>query len=118
MKNFKATIETGLTKKGFTIIEVVEIEANKSQDAKYALQKKYDLHHSQVSVLSSNLQKKSLEELKSTFETKEENRGGKRENAGQKQKYNEATKTIAFRAPISKIDEVKSVIKELLLSYT
>ena len=49
---------------------------------------------------------------------KKENRGGKRANAGSKPKYYEPTKTIAFRVPISKIDEVKEVIKTLLLSFT
>ena len=49
---------------------------------------------------------------------KKENRGGKRANAGSKPKYSEPTKTIAFRVPISKIDEVKDVIKALLLSFT
>ena len=118
MKSFKATVEKGVTEKGFTIVEVVEIEANKIQDAKYSLQKKYNLHHSQVSVLSSKFQKQTLSELKEIFDTKEEKRGGKRERAGAKPKYTEPTKTIAFRVPISKIDEVKEVIKSLLLSFT
>ena len=70
MKNFKATIEAGTTEKGTTIIKVVEIEANNAQDAKFKLQQKFDLHHSQVSVFSNNLQTSSLEELKEKFETK------------------------------------------------
>lgn len=45
------------------------------------------------------------------------NRGGKREGAGAKSKYNEPTKTTAFRIPISKIDEVKSVVNKMLLGY-
>jgi len=44
--------------------------------------------------------------------------GGKRKGSGAKSKYNEPTKTIAFRVPISKINEVKEVIKALLLSFT
>ena len=44
-------------------------------------------------------------------------RGGKRKGAGAKPKYLEATKTIAFRIPISKEAEVKEVIKNLLNSY-
>lgn len=46
-----------------------------------------------------------------------ENRGGRRENSGQKQKYNEPTKTISFRVPESKIDEFKAVISEMLTKY-
>lgn len=49
---------------------------------------------------------------------KKENRGGKRANSGSKPKYSEPTKTVSFRVPISKIEEVKGVIKELLLSFT
>jgi len=45
---------------------------------------------------------------------KKENRGGKRANAGSKPKYNEPTKTTAFRIPISKIDEVKKLVREFL----
>ena len=46
-----------------------------------------------------------------------ENRGGTRKNAGAKPKYNEPTKTTAFRIPISKIDEVKALVMEFLASY-
>ena len=46
-----------------------------------------------------------------------ENRGGKREGTGAKPKYNEPTKTTAFRIPISKIDEVKSVVNKMLFGY-
>lgn len=55
-----------------------------------------------------------LVEMKSTdaskwivTEIEKENRGGNRENSGAKPKYNEPTKTTAFRIPISKIEEVK-----------
>ncbi len=48
---------------------------------------------------------------------KKENRGGKRANAGSKPKYSEPTKTIAFRVPESKINEVKEVVKVLLNKY-
>ena len=40
--------------------------------------------------------------------------GGKRLNAGAKPKYNEPTKTTAFRIPISKIDEVKKLVRDFL----
>lgn len=43
-----------------------------------------------------------------------ENRGGKRANAGSKPKYNEPTKPTAFRIPISKIDEVKKLVRNFL----
>lgn len=41
-------------------------------------------------------------------------RGGTRLGSGAKPKYNELTKTIAFRVPVSKIDEVKQVVKSML----
>jgi hypothetical protein len=43
--------------------------------------------------------------------------GGKRLNAGSKPKYNEPTKTTAFRIPISKIDEVKKLVRDFLAGY-
>lgn len=43
--------------------------------------------------------------------------GGFRENSGAKPKYNEQTKTTAFRIPISKIDEVKEVVNKMLEGY-
>lgn len=48
---------------------------------------------------------------------KQETRGGSRLNAGAKPKYSEPTKTTAFRIPISKIDEVKKMVREFLASY-
>jgi len=45
-----------------------------------------------------------------------EKRGGKREGAGAKPKYNEPTKTTAFRIPISKVDEVKKIVSDYLNS--
>lgn len=41
-------------------------------------------------------------------------RGGKRHGSGRKKKYGEETKTISFRIPISKITEVRKVIKDYL----
>lgn len=40
--------------------------------------------------------------------------GGTRQGSGAKPKYNEPTKTIAFRVPISRIEHVKSMLKTLL----
>lgn len=48
---------------------------------------------------------------------RKEKRGGKRQNSGAKPKYNEQTKTTAFRIPISKIDEVKKLVRDFLSGY-
>ena len=40
--------------------------------------------------------------------------GGTRQGSGAKPKYNEETKTIAFRCPISKVDELKTIINAKL----
>ena len=45
------------------------------------------------------------------METKKE-WGGARQGSGAKPKYSEKTTTIAFRVPISKVDEVKVLIKQ------
>ena len=45
---------------------------------------------------------------------KKEARGGSRKNAGAKPKYNEQTKTVAFRCPLSKVDEIKLIVKSKL----
>jgi hypothetical protein len=44
-------------------------------------------------------------------------RGGIRKGAGAKPKYNEPTTTIAFRVPISKVEEIKSLVKSKLIKY-
>ena len=38
-------------------------------------------------------------------------RGGARKNSGAKPKYNEKTVTVSFRCPLSKVDEIKLIIK-------
>lgn len=43
-----------------------------------------------------------------------ETRGGTRKGSGAKPKYNEPTKTIAVRVPVSKIEHVKCLLKTLL----
>jgi hypothetical protein len=48
------------------------------------------------------------------MKSKKETRGGTRKCSGAKPRYNEPTKTIAFRVPVSKIEHVKSIIKTLL----
>jgi len=51
------------------------------------------------------------------MKTKKETRGGTRRNAGAKPKYNEQTKTVAFRCPMSKVDELKIVVKSKLSDW-
>jgi hypothetical protein len=43
--------------------------------------------------------------------------GGTRKNAGAKPKYNEQTTTIAFRCPISKVDELKKLVNDKLTEW-
>ena len=50
--------------------------------------------------------------------SKKENRGGTRKNAGAKPKYNEQTKTVAFRCPMSKVDELKIIVKSKLSEWS
>ena len=49
---------------------------------------------------------------------KEYKRGGKRKNAGAKPKYNEETKPVAFRCPLSKVDELKLIVKSKLSEWS
>jgi hypothetical protein len=51
------------------------------------------------------------------MQTKKEKRGGTRKGSGAKPKYNEETKTIAFRCPLSKVDELKIIVKSKLLEW-
>jgi hypothetical protein len=41
-------------------------------------------------------------------------RGGNRAGSGQKKKYGEKTKSINFKIPESKVEEVKKVVKTFL----
>ena len=50
--------------------------------------------------------------------TKKETRGGTRQGSGAKPKYNEQTKTVAFRCPLSKVDELKLIIKSKLSEWS
>jgi hypothetical protein len=45
-------------------------------------------------------------------------RGGTRKGSGAKPKYNEQTKTVAFRCPLSKVDELKLVVKSKLSEWS
>ena len=49
---------------------------------------------------------------------KKEKRGGTRKGAGAKPKYNEETKTVAFRCPLSKVDELKLIVKSKLSEWS
>ena len=49
---------------------------------------------------------------------KKKTMGGTRHGSGAKPKYNEPTKTIAFRVPISKIDEIKQTVKSMIESWS
>ena len=44
--------------------------------------------------------------------------GGTRQGSGAKPKYNEQTKTIAFRCPLSKVDELKLVVNSKLSDWS
>ena len=44
-------------------------------------------------------------------------RGGKRKNAGRKSAFNEPTKTVSFRCPLSKVDELKLLVKYKLSEW-
>ena len=52
------------------------------------------------------------------MKTKKEKRGGTRQGSGAKPKYNEQTKTVAFRCPVSKVDELKTVVKSKLSEWS
>ncbi len=43
--------------------------------------------------------------------------GGTRQGSGAKPKYNEPTTTIAFRVPLSKVDELKDIVNTKLEDY-
>lgn len=45
-------------------------------------------------------------------------RGGKRPFSGAKPKYNEETITVAFRCPLSKVDEIKIIVKSKLSEWS
>ena len=51
-------------------------------------------------------------------EMKKETRGGTRQGSGAKPKYNEQTKTVAFRCPLSKVDELKLIVKSKLSEWS
>jgi len=44
-------------------------------------------------------------------------KGGKRKGSGAKPKYSEQTKTVAFRCPLSKVEELKLIVKSKLSEW-
>ena len=56
--------------------------------------------------------------MKKYLSDKKETRGGTRRNAGAKPKYAEETKTIAFRCPKSKVEELKMIVNSKLLEWS
>ena len=44
--------------------------------------------------------------------------GGKRQNAGRKSAFTEPTKTVSFRCPLSKIEELKLYVKAKLSEWS
>lgn len=49
---------------------------------------------------------------------KQDFRGGKRKNAGRKSAFSEPTKTVSFRCPLSKIDELKLYVTTKLSEWS
>lgn len=49
---------------------------------------------------------------------KKNNRGGLRLGSGAKPEYSEQTKTVAFRCPLSKVDELKLIVKSKLSEWS
>jgi len=52
------------------------------------------------------------------IDKKKETRGGTRQGSGAKLKYSEQTKTVAFRCPLSKVDELKLIVKSKLAEWS
>lgn len=52
------------------------------------------------------------------MKNKKKTRGGNRQGSGAKPKYNEKTKTLSFRCPLSKIDELKLIINSKLSEWS
>ena len=47
-----------------------------------------------------------------------EKRGGTRQGSGAKPKESEQPKTVSFRCPVSKVDELKLVVKSKLAEWS
>ena len=51
------------------------------------------------------------------MESDKKTHGGNRNNSGAKPKYSEPTTTISFRCPVSKIEEIKTLIRSKLSEW-
>ena len=49
---------------------------------------------------------------------KKKKQGGKRSHAGRKSAFTEPTKTVSFRCPLSKIDELKLYVNDILSEWS
>jgi hypothetical protein len=49
---------------------------------------------------------------------KNKKQGGKRKNAGRKSAFNQHTKTVSFRCPLSKIEELKLYVNAKLSEWS
>jgi hypothetical protein len=49
---------------------------------------------------------------------KKKKQGGKRKGAGRKSAFKESTKTVSFRCPLSKIDELKLYVNAKLFEWS
>jgi hypothetical protein len=48
---------------------------------------------------------------------KSKKQGGKRKGAGRKSPFTEPTKTVSFRCPVSKVAELKALVKSKLSEW-
>ena len=53
-----------------------------------------------------------------TLKKSKNKHGGTRQGSGAKPKYNEETKTVAFRCPASKVYELKIIVKSKLSEWS
>jgi hypothetical protein len=59
-----------------------------------------------------------MKNIVSKHDKSKNKRGGTRQGSGAKPKYNEQTKTVAFRCPLSKVDELKIFVKSKLSEWS
>ena len=76
------------------------------------------MHLAEIAGEHFNLTQNILTLKSSGMKIKKETRGGARKGSGAKPKYSEQTKTVAFRCPLSKVDELKLVVKSKLSEWS
>jgi hypothetical protein len=59
-----------------------------------------------------------MKNIASKYDKSKNTRGGTRQGSGAKPKYNEQTKTVSFRCPLSKVDELKLVVNFKLSEWS